>query len=57
MKMEQVLKIAKMKKDSLIAKDEKALVNQIIGTCVSVGCCWGRGVSMGLGCSVGRPSN
>ena len=38
LKMEQVLKIAKMKKDSLLTKDEKSVVNQIIGTCVSVGC-------------------
>jgi large subunit ribosomal protein L11 len=38
LKMDQVVKIAKMKKDLLLAKDEKSLVNQIIGTCVSVGC-------------------
>jgi large subunit ribosomal protein L11 len=38
LKMAQVLKIAKMKKDFLLAYDSKALVNQIVGTCVSVGC-------------------
>ncbi len=36
--MDKLVKIAKMKKDTLMAKDDKALVNQVLGTCVSIGC-------------------
>ena len=35
--MEQVLKVAKMKFDSLLAKDYKGAVKEILGTCVSMG--------------------
>ena len=35
--MEQVIKIAKMKKDSLLVYDLKGAVKNIIGSCVSVG--------------------
>lgn len=35
--IEQVLKVAKMKSDSLLAKDYKGAVKEIIGTCVSMG--------------------
>ena len=36
--LDAVIKIAKMKKDQLLTRDEKAMINQVIGTCVSVGC-------------------
>jgi len=35
--MEQVIKIAKMKKDSLLVYDLKGAVKNVIGSCVSVG--------------------
>ncbi|BAW32211.1 MAG TPA: 50S ribosomal protein L11 [Methanothermobacter sp.] len=35
--IEQVLKVAKMKSDSLLAKDYKSAVKEIMGTCVSMG--------------------
>ncbi|MFQ5800585.1 MAG: 50S ribosomal protein L11 [Candidatus Hydrothermarchaeales archaeon] len=35
--LEQIIKIAKMKKDSLLATDTKAGVMEIAGTCVSMG--------------------
>jgi len=34
--MEQIIKIAKMKSEVLLAKDMKATVKQIVGTCVSM---------------------
>jgi len=37
MKIEQIIKIAKMKQDSMLAKDLKAAVKQVIGSCASVG--------------------
>src|SRR3990170_5648326 len=36
LKMDQIVKIAKMKKDSLLAKDLKASVKQILGTTASM---------------------
>ncbi|MBN1160177.1 MAG: 50S ribosomal protein L11 [Candidatus Diapherotrites archaeon] len=38
LKMEQIVKIAKMKKDSVNSTNLKATVLQIAGSCVSVGC-------------------
>lgn len=38
LKMEQIIKIAKLKKKDVIAKSDAAVVKQVIGTCVSVGC-------------------
>ena len=35
--MDQVIKVAKMKKDALMANSDIALVNQVLGTCVSMG--------------------
>ncbi len=37
LKMEQVVKIAKMKLDSMLAKDLKSAVKSIVGACVSYG--------------------
>lgn len=37
LKIEQIIKIAKAKRDSMNASDMKSLVKQVIGTCVSVG--------------------
>jgi len=37
LKIEQVIKIAKMKKDSLLGKDTKERVKEIMGTCQSMG--------------------
>jgi large subunit ribosomal protein L11 len=37
LKIEQIIKISKMKKDSLLGKTTKARVKEIIGTCVSMG--------------------
>jgi len=36
-KMDQIIKIAKMKHDSLLGKDLKHKAKEIIGTCVSIG--------------------
>jgi len=36
-KMDQIIKIAKMKNDSLLGKDLKHKAKEIIGTCVSIG--------------------
>ncbi len=35
--MDKVVKVAKMKKDALMANSDTALVNQVLGTCVSMG--------------------
>ena len=35
--MDKIVKVAKMKKDSLMANSDIALVNQVLGTCVSMG--------------------
>lgn len=35
--IEQVQKIAEMKKDSMLAKDKKARFKEVLGTCVSMG--------------------
>jgi len=37
MLIEQVIKVAKMKEDSLLGKDLKAKVKQVLGTCASMG--------------------
>jgi len=37
LKIEQVIKIAKMKEDSLLGKDMSAKVKEVIGTCTSMG--------------------
>lgn len=37
LKIEQIIKIAKMKEDSLLGKDTKSKVKEIIGTCNSMG--------------------
>jgi len=37
MLIEQVIKIAKMKEDSLLGKDLKAKIKQVLGTCASMG--------------------
>jgi large subunit ribosomal protein L11 len=35
--VEQVLKIAEMKKDSMLGKDKKSRFREVVGTCVSMG--------------------
>jgi len=35
--VEQVQKIAEMKKDSMLGKDKKARFREVVGTCVSMG--------------------
>ena len=35
--LDTVIKVAKMKKDALMANSDVALVNQVLGTCVSMG--------------------
>ncbi len=37
MKIEQAIKVAKMKKDSILANNRKSAVKQVIGSCVSMG--------------------
>jgi len=37
LKVEQVQKIAEMKKDSMLGKDKKARFKEVVGTCVSMG--------------------
>ena len=37
LKIEQIIKIAKMKQDALLGKDMKSMVKEIIGTCQSMG--------------------
>ncbi len=37
LKIEQIIKIAKMKEDSLLGKDLKAKIREIVGTCNSMG--------------------
>lgn len=37
LKVEQVQKIAEMKKDSMLGKDKKARFREVVGTCVSMG--------------------
>jgi large subunit ribosomal protein L11 len=35
--LDKIIKVAKMKKDALMANSDAALVNQVLGTCVSMG--------------------
>jgi len=37
LKIEQIIKVAKMKEDALLGKDFKSKVREIVGTCVSMG--------------------
>jgi large subunit ribosomal protein L11 len=37
LKVEQVQKIAEMKKDSMLGKDKKSRFREVVGTCVSMG--------------------